>query len=104
MASRKKGLSAEEENRLRLLFHTYDADNSGQIEKDEFYTICRELSVPYQEADRIFNRLDVDKDGTVTLEEFISGFRDQQKDDDSESEDKNSSKSESDNEDQIISR
>ncbi|XP_070820690.1 ras and EF-hand domain-containing protein [Chaetodon trifascialis] len=69
-------MSAEEQNRLRSLFHTYDVDNSGRIEKNEFLTICAELQVSVAEADRIFNRLDVDGDGTVTLLEFISGFHD----------------------------
>ncbi|XP_068995206.1 ras and EF-hand domain-containing protein [Embiotoca jacksoni] len=67
-------MSAEEQERLRTLFHTYDVDNSGEIERNEFLTICAELQVSAAEADRIFSRLDVDNDGTVTLQEFISGF------------------------------
>ncbi|KAM4615942.1 ras and EF-hand domain-containing protein [Polymixia lowei] len=67
-------MSAAEQDRLRALFHAYDVDNSGRIEKNEFITICSELHVQPGEADRIFDRLDVDKDGTVTLVEFIGGF------------------------------
>lgn len=67
-------MSAEEQDRLRSLFHTYDVDGSGRIERTEFLTICGELQVSETEAERIFDRLDVDQDGTVTLEEFISGF------------------------------
>ncbi|KAM6931194.1 ras and EF-hand domain-containing protein [Xenentodon cancila] len=69
-------MSVEERDRLRTLFHAYDVDNSGRIERNEFLTICAELQVPAAEADRIFNRLDVDQDGTVTLQEFIHGFHD----------------------------
>lgn len=69
-------MSAEEQERLRSLFHAYDVDNSGKIEKNEFLTICAELQVSAAEAERIFNHLDVDQDGTVTLMEFISGFHD----------------------------
>lgn len=69
-------MSAEEQDRLRSLFHTYDVDNSGRIERNEFLTICAELQVSAGEAERIFNRLDADGDGTVTLLEFISGFHD----------------------------
>lgn len=65
----------DQERRLSSLFHAYDVDNSGCIEKNEFFTICQELQVSSQEADGIFDRLDVDRDGTVTLEEFIGGFQ-----------------------------
>lgn len=69
-------MSAEEQDRLRSLFHAYDVDKSGRMERNEFLTMCAELQVSAAEADRIFKRLDVDKDGTVTLTEFISGFHD----------------------------
>lgn len=92
-------MSEEEYQRLRMLFHLYDVDNSGRIEKNEFFNICEELRVPSQEANRIFNRLDADGDGTVTLEEFISGFKEQHhvEDDGSNLEDKNSKREVSDN-------
>lgn len=67
-------MSAKEQDRLRSLFHAYDLDKSGRIERNEFLTICAELQVSAAETERIFNRLDVDKDGTVTLQEFINGF------------------------------
>lgn len=67
-------MSAEERDRLRALFHAYDADNSGRIERNEFLTICAKLQVSEAEADKIFHRLDLDQDGTVTLQEFIRGF------------------------------
>ncbi|XP_041643986.1 ras and EF-hand domain-containing protein [Cheilinus undulatus] len=69
-------MSEEEQERLRSLFRAYDVDNSGSIERNEFLTICAELQVPAAEADRIFDRLDVDGNGTVTLQEFIIGFND----------------------------
>ncbi|XP_051924573.1 ras and EF-hand domain-containing protein homolog [Hippocampus zosterae] len=71
---RPEVMSAEERERLRALFDAYDADQSGSIERDEFFTICTELQVSPSEAEHLFNRLDVDKDGTITLPEFISGF------------------------------
>lgn len=70
-------MSEEQERRLISLFRAYDVDNSGRIEKNEFFTICQELHVSSREADRIFKLRDVDRDGTVTLEEFIGGFQEQ---------------------------
>lgn len=73
-----RDMSMAQQRLLISLFHTYDVDNSGRIEKPEFWTICQELHVPSGEADGIFDQLGVDKDGSVTLEEFISGFRDRE--------------------------
>ncbi|XP_041854216.1 ras and EF-hand domain-containing protein homolog [Melanotaenia boesemani] len=69
-------MSAKERDRLRTLFRTYDVDNSGRIERNEFLTMCAKLQVSATEADRIFDLLDVDQDGTVILQEFIQGFHD----------------------------
>ncbi|KAK7933186.1 hypothetical protein WMY93_004082 [Mugilogobius chulae] len=68
-------MSAEERDRLRTLFDAYDVDKSGRIERSEFVTICSELQVSAEEARRIFERLDADGDGSVTLQEFVSGFQ-----------------------------
>ncbi|XP_051525909.1 ras and EF-hand domain-containing protein-like isoform X1 [Myxocyprinus asiaticus] len=68
------GSDAQEE-RLRELFHACDVDHSGSIEKWEFKKICSELHVRTSEIDAIFSRLDTDKDGTITLEEFMDGFQ-----------------------------
>lgn len=65
----------DQERRLSSLFHAYDVDNSGCIEKNKFLTICQELQVSPREANRIFDRMDADRDGTVTLQEFIGGFQ-----------------------------
>uniref|UniRef100_A0A8C7MXE5 RAS and EF-hand domain containing n=1 Tax=Oncorhynchus kisutch TaxID=8019 RepID=A0A8C7MXE5_ONCKI len=59
---------------LCSLFHACDVDNSGRIEKDTFFQICSELLVPPTEREHIFSKLDIDRDGTINLAEFISGF------------------------------
>uniref|UniRef100_A0A6Q2Z8A4 EF-hand domain-containing protein n=1 Tax=Esox lucius TaxID=8010 RepID=A0A6Q2Z8A4_ESOLU len=59
---------------LCSLFDACDADNSGKIEKDEFIKICSELNVPPSEREHIFSKLDIDRDGTIDLADFISGF------------------------------
>ncbi|XP_041756223.2 ras and EF-hand domain-containing protein [Coregonus clupeaformis] len=67
------GMSTDRES-LCSLFHACDEDNSGQIEKNEFIKICSELNVPQTEREHIFSKLDKDRDGTINLAEFISGF------------------------------
>lgn len=105
MASTSK-VAEEEQDRLRSLFHTYDVDNSGRIENNEFSAICQELQVPSEEAEGIFSRLDADGDGTVTLEEFLSGFTDQHQKEIKEEEEKNAVLVEefSNNKEQIMTR
>lgn len=62
-------------DRLLSLFRAYDVDNSGRIEKDEFLQICSELHVKSTETEAIFAKLDTDRDGTINLQEFLSGFQ-----------------------------
>ncbi|XP_006005595.1 ras and EF-hand domain-containing protein [Latimeria chalumnae] len=64
----------EELERVRLLFHACDANNSGRIEKEEFASLCAELKVSPAEADALFRQLDTDRDGTITFAEFARGF------------------------------
>ncbi|XP_067268576.1 ras and EF-hand domain-containing protein homolog [Pseudorasbora parva] len=68
------GSDAQKE-RLLELFHAYDVDHSGRIEKWEFVKICSDLKVRSTEVDAIFSRLDTDKDGAINLEEFMDGFQ-----------------------------
>uniref|UniRef100_V9KG76 Ras and EF-hand domain-containing protein n=1 Tax=Callorhinchus milii TaxID=7868 RepID=V9KG76_CALMI len=64
----------EGELRLRSLFHACDVNRSGQIEYDEFFTVCRELQVQDSEIDSIFHKLDADRDGSINFQEFTEGF------------------------------
>ncbi|XP_041082854.1 ras and EF-hand domain-containing protein-like [Polyodon spathula] len=64
----------EDLDRLRLLFHACDANNSGRIEKEEFFSVCLELKVQPAEIESIFAKLDVDRDGSIDFEEFANGF------------------------------
>ncbi|XP_033890808.3 ras and EF-hand domain-containing protein isoform X1 [Acipenser ruthenus] len=64
----------EDLDRLRFLFDACDANNSGRIEKEEFFSVCSELKVHPAEIECIFTKLDVDRDGSINFEEFANGF------------------------------
>lgn len=56
------------------LFHICDTDNSGFIDEKELSAICPDLS--QDEVRYIFQELDRDGDGEITIAEFSSGFQD----------------------------
>lgn len=82
--------SDEKQNHLSSLLSTYSVDNSGQIEKNKCSAICQELQVTPGEAVDVFDPLDLDKHGSVTLEEFLNRFKQQEEGDGGE-EDENCS-------------
>ncbi|XP_030049560.1 ras and EF-hand domain-containing protein [Microcaecilia unicolor] len=61
--------------RLRALFVSCDANGSGRIEREQFSSLCAELRVQPAEAETLFQRLDADRDGAITFEDFARGFR-----------------------------
>ncbi|XP_054979322.1 ras and EF-hand domain-containing protein [Sorex araneus] len=65
----------EELARLRSVFAACDADGSGRLERDEFGALCAELRVRPADADAVFQRLDADRDGAITFQDFARGFR-----------------------------
>ncbi|XP_076010328.1 ras and EF-hand domain-containing protein homolog [Genypterus blacodes] len=69
-------MSEQEQEVLRSLFRACDLNQSGYIQRTQFLSLCAELQVSAAEAIAIFDRLDVHKDGAVSLPEFISGFND----------------------------
>ncbi|CAJ1337974.1 unnamed protein product [Effrenium voratum] len=66
-------------------FRRADTDGSGEISKDEFNsmllctdimkTVMEESSLDAQDLGELFEWLDADKDGVVSIEEFLRGFR-----------------------------
>lgn len=65
----------EELARLRAVFAACDANRSGRLERDEFSALCAELRVRPADAEAVFQRLDSDRDGAITFQEFARGFR-----------------------------
>ncbi|KAM8800478.1 ras and EF-hand domain-containing protein isoform 1-T1 [Rhynchonycteris naso] len=65
----------EELARLRSVFAACDANRSGRLEREEFSALCAELRVRPEDAEAVFQRLDSDRDGVITFQEFARGFR-----------------------------
>jgi len=70
---------------LEQLFRKADADDSGEISREEFNTmlmwtdvtkqLMQHTSVNAQDLGDLFEWLDHDKDGVVSTKEFLDGFR-----------------------------
>ncbi|XP_066472092.1 ras and EF-hand domain-containing protein [Tiliqua scincoides] len=60
---------------LRSLFLACDVNGSGRLERDDFGSLCAELRLRPAEAEAIFQRLDADRDGAITFQEFARAFR-----------------------------
>lgn len=65
----------EELARLRSVFAACDANRTGRLEREEFGALCAELRVRPADAEAVFQRLDADRDGAITFQEFARGFR-----------------------------
>lgn len=64
-------------NKIISIFHKYDDDNSGSLDKEElqimFRDICEIMGKPVlsqEEFDRIFDQLDEDMSGSIEYDEF----------------------------------
>ncbi|EER09675.1 hypothetical protein Pmar_PMAR022427, partial [Perkinsus marinus ATCC 50983] len=60
---------------------SYDADNSGTIDREEFNTFIRNVfgakdkyDIPARRLEEFWKMLDTDQKGEVTLEEFVGFF------------------------------
>ncbi|KAI1888403.1 hypothetical protein AGOR_G00184790 [Albula goreensis] len=74
------------EHKLRWYFKLYDVDGNGCIDREELFNIIKAIQVvsgneEVQElsvedfTNRVFDRIDVNGDGELSLDEFIEGAR-----------------------------
>jgi len=59
---------------MRSLFHEFDKDGSGQIDRSELDSVFDELGKDFSEDElqRMIQLADEDSSGTINYEEFIS--------------------------------
>ncbi|XP_034557374.1 guanylyl cyclase-activating protein 3 [Notolabrus celidotus] len=77
-------LKGEINQKLKWYFKLFDQDGNGKIDKEEMETIfkaiqdiTRSYDVPPEEiVNIVYEKIDVNGEGELTLEEFISGARD----------------------------
>jgi len=67
---------AEEEARLKELFHFLDADSKGYITHQDLKSLCEELGreVPDEKLKELISKADPSNSGKVTWENFKSGM------------------------------
>jgi hypothetical protein len=66
---------------IRMAFDAIDSDHSGSISADELTALCALLGHALTEAETLvmLKKLDIDGDGTVTVEEFAEWWNAQDK-------------------------
>lgn len=78
------------DDKLRWAFHMYDIDNSGSITSDELCEIIKSIyrmmgeedidlsadNSPEKVSERLFQTMDIDGDGEITMDEFIKSTKD----------------------------
>lgn len=58
----------------RELFFLCDPEGKGYITKADLERVAGDLNLNYEQLDFIFDKLDIDKNGRLTLDEFVEGF------------------------------
>ncbi|KAK2712551.1 hypothetical protein QYM36_011290, partial [Artemia franciscana] len=77
-------LRGSDRDRLKWAFKLYDLNGDGQISKNEMVSIITSIydllgktsaseRIAQAHADSVFQKLDLNRDGRITLEEFLQG-------------------------------
>ena len=67
--------SGEIESSIEDIFHSWDLNSNGFIEKSELASCCSELHLTEEQLSEIFMKLDNDGDGKISLNDFNCGFK-----------------------------
>jgi Ca2+-binding EF-hand superfamily protein len=70
-------LSWWREHAMQQVFLKFDADNSGELSKDEFQNVLAHLGITYtstEHFEEIFAEVDVDQNGVVSFAELLQVF------------------------------
>lgn len=60
---------------VKEIFHAWDLNENGFIDKNELASCCSELSLTSEQLDTLFKELDVDRDDQISLLDFSNGFQ-----------------------------
>ena len=60
--------------RIRKLFSVCDEEGKGYVTREELFRLTKEIALTQEEVNNAFYYLDKDKNGSLSLEEFMTGF------------------------------
>ena len=60
--------------RIRKLFSLCDEEDKGYVTREDLFRLTKEIALTKEEVNNAFYYLDKDKNGSLSLEEFMAGF------------------------------